>query len=234
MAINVWIPSRVVEKILDRENIFTDYKFIVQCWEDEFIVELLRWYDYKVSNIRKNKRCCGFWDEEKWTQYYEQMFRMLYYAVITRKLRKPNSLKNLFRYFFEVEDEDPYRYDPDLISAEKLLMVYFYIIKKIGKLSYKEDYVNSGIYPLVGHWDTEQMKDLYEHVRSHPFPEEKNMECCFRYKEDKKKEMKDVKKEKAEQVTDEEAMKRECKLLEEILDRIKKRVENHLKESSKK
>lgn len=225
MAINVWIPSEVAEKILYREKTFDDYNFIVQCWEDDFIVQLLKWYDYKVSHIEWNKRnwhTCS--DESRWRQYYEQMFRMLYYAVIQLKLREPNSLKDLFRYFFEVEEEDPYGRHPDLISAEKLLMVYNYIIKKIGKRSYKEDYVNPGIYPLVGHWNTEQMKDLYEHVRSHQIFEANNMECCFRYKEDKKKkEKKDVK--KAELVIDDdEAMKRDIKLLQEILDRMKLRV----------
>ena len=220
MAIKVFMPSWVVKNILSRENTFADYEFIVESWEDNFIVELLRWYDNKVSKIEYNKRnwhTCS--DESRWRQYYEQMFRMLYYAVIMLKLRGPKSLKNLFRYFFEVEDEDTYRRHPDLISAEKLLMVYNYIIKIIGKISYKKDRGNlPDFYPFIGHWDTEQMQDLYEHRCSSPItglgiePDE----CDSHYKEERQRN-RDV-------TTFNEEMERDIKFLQEILDRMKQRL----------
>lgn len=217
----MFVNLKNIKIILNRENTFADCDFVIDSWEDDFIVELLKWYDNKVSNIRKNKRCCGFWDEEKWTQYYEQMFRMLYYAVITLKLRFASSMKSIFNYFFEVEDEDPYGNHPDLMSAEKLLQVYFYIIRKIGKKRYGKNYhVHYQLWPFVGHWDTEQMKDMYEHLNVHEVIYGK---ACNRYEE-----------KKSEEEEEDEAMERDCKLLKEILDRMKKRVEDHLKESSKK
>ena len=226
MAIKVFVISRVVKNVLSREKTFADYEFRVECWEDDFIVELLRWYDYKVSNMKNDKRNWGVNSLEIWRIYYEQMVRMLYYAVITLKLRGANSLKNLFRYFFEVEDEDPYRHDYDLMSAEKLLQVYFYVIKKIGKKSYKKDCENyNEIYPFVGHWDTEQMKDLYEHMQKYPIIRKNSMECGFCYKDENKVE-------KEEEV--DETLERDIKLLQGVLDRLQNMVLPHLLESRKK
>ena len=209
-------------KVLYRELTFKNCDFIIESWEDAFIVELLKWYDNKVSTIKDRKKKWGNCSEEKWKEYYEQMVRMLYFAVIRLNIKNYAWLKNLFRYFFEVEDDDPYRDDPEMISAEKLLKVYTYITNKIDKKSYQHSDKHRMFpvhqYTFIGHWDTEQMKDLFDDFCMNVIRYRGSME--FLQHPSMKKE--------------EEELDHDIKLLQEILDRMKKRVEDHMKESSKK
>lgn len=154
-----------IEKVFLEERFFQDSNIKLESWKDEFIIELLNWYNDKLRTLRMRK---GTGCINEWKQYYQQIVRMLYYAVVKLNIRDKISLKNVFEYFFEVEDDDPYRNDPDMISAEKLLNVYFYIVKKIGKKSYedlqKNDTNYNELYPFVGRWDNEIMKDLCDHL----------------------------------------------------------------------
>lgn len=143
---------------------FPEDLFESECWKDDFIIELFRWYNNKYQKIDIRK---GRGEYKEWKEYYEQMVRILYLAVIKYNIRDTNSLKNVFEYFFEVEDDDPYRYDPDMISAEKLLNVYNYIVKKIGNKKYEkeeEDKKYDNLYPFVGRWNNDIMTDLYAHL----------------------------------------------------------------------
>ena len=151
-----------IEKVFEEGFFIHDFRIKLESWKDEFIVELLKWYSEKVRKIRMRK---GNGNYNEWKLFYEQVVRILYIFVISHDIRDKVSLENIFRYFFEVEDDSPYRDDPDMISAEKLLKVYFYIVKKIGKKSYKKKHTNyKELYPFVGRWDNEEIKDLYDHL----------------------------------------------------------------------
>ena len=214
--------NRVVTMFLEGDYSFTDFHFVTECWKDDFILELLRWYDIKVKLIRRRK---GEDNYPEWKQYYEQIVRILYYTVINRNIRDKISLKNIFRYFFEVEDDDPYRDDPDMISAEKLLKIYFYIVKKIGKKSYKKKDHNNyeKLYPFVGRWDNEMIKELYDHLS---IVKENGIivDCYPLWECDGEEE--------EESVT--EDLEQDVKLLQEILDRLQNKVLTKLKEGVRK
>ena len=151
------------------------------------------------------------------------MFRMLYYVVIRLNIRDYALIKSIFRYFFEVEDDDPYRDDPYLISAEKLLQVYRYIMKKIDKIdkesSDKHRTFPLQLHPFVDHWDTERMKAWYFwfDVKRIILKDEKS---------GKKKAVKKEKKkvvENQEQRLDKE-IERDLLILQNVLKRLQKKV----------
>ena len=213
-------------RVLNKEIKTTDYDFGVYSWEDAFIVELLKWYDNKVSTIKDRKKKWGNGSKEKWEEYYEQMVRMLYFAVIRFGETVYPHLKSIFDFFFEVEDDDPYRDDPYMISAEKLLQVYKYIENKIDKKSYKHSSKHRMAavhqYPFIGHWNTPMMKDLYDDFCMNYIRSRETMEFLYIHHSLDEKREKAKRKEKMR----DEAMKRDCKLMDEILDRMKKRAED--------
>ena len=215
--------NRAVVMILEDVYSFNDLCFVSRCWKDDFIVELLRWYDIKVKLIRHRKggeHACF----KEWKQYYQQIVRMLYYAVVIFNIRQITPLKEFFRYFFEVEDDDPYRNDPDMISAEKLLNVYNYLVKKISNKKYNEEWPKNYeiIYPFVGRWDNEIMKDMYDHL----FVTSENGMIVHSIPH--------LGEEGRREEEDDEDLEHDIKLLQEILDRLQKKVLTKLKKGVRK
>lgn len=193
---------------------FPEDLFESECWKDDFIIELFRWYTNKYW---KNDLNMSSREIEEWKEYYEQMVRILYLAVIKYNIRDKNSLKNVFDYFFEVEDDDPYRHDPDMISAEKLLNVYNYIVKKIGNKKYvKEDKKYENLYPFVGRWNNDIMTSLYANldIRTENGKIVSSIPCLGEEEE--------------EPITEE--LEQDIKLLQEILDRLQNKILHKLKE----
>ena len=213
--------NRVINMFLEGDHSFDDFHFVGECWKDDFIIELLRWYDGKVKSIWHRK---GEDNKEEWKQYYQQIVRMLYYAVIKLNLFNKISLKNVFEYFFEVEDDDPYRNDPDMISAEKLLNVYNYLVKKISNKKYNEEWPKNYeiIYPFVGRWDNEIMKDMYDHL----FVTSENGMIVHSIPH--------LGEEGRREEEDDEDLEHDIKLLQEILDRLQKKVLTKLKKGVRK
>ena len=161
------VNKEIIEMILNREMKVTDFNFEepLYTWHDAFIVELLKWFDKKINDIpvRKHDLRDKDWLEH-WTSYYEQYVRILYYFVVYKNIQDSDNLKMIFVYLFPVDkDDNPYRNDSDMISAEKLMKVYNYLFRKISnysnELKYNKDHVCEGyIVPLVGIWNTEEMR----------------------------------------------------------------------------
>ena len=216
-------------KVLNRKIKFTDYDYGIYYWEDAFIVELLKWYDNKVSTIKDRKKKCANCSVEKWEEYYEQIVRMLYYGVIKLGWTLQTCLEEIFDYFFEVEDDDPYRDDPYMISTEKLLQVYKYIENKIDKKSYEHSSKHRLFpvhqYPFIGYWNTEEMKDLYDDFCENLIKSRGVTDFLYIHESLDEKREKKKRREKAK----DNAMKRDCKLLHEILDRMRRRAEDRMK-----
>ena len=157
----MFLNKTAIEKILEDGRFFQDSNIRIDSWRDEFVIELLKWYDEKVRMIRTSKKKANNYNE--WKQYYEQVVRILYHVVVKLNIRDNLSLGNIFRYFFEVDDS-PYRADPDIISAEKLLNIYFFIVEKLSGKPYKKYKVYDEIHPFVGRWDNVIMRDLADHL----------------------------------------------------------------------
>ena len=158
------VPDKIIEMILRREMEFTDFNFKPSTWDDAFVVELLRWYDIKIEIMLDRKRDSSINWYYNWRTYYEQIVRILYYYVKYLGIKNYNKLYKIFRYVFTVDKNDnPYRDSYDMISAEKLMKVYNYLFRKVSdysnELKYNKDHVCEGyIAPLVGIWNTEEMK----------------------------------------------------------------------------
>ena len=210
-----------IEKVFLEERFFQDSNIKLESWKDEFIIELLNWYNDKLRTLRMRK---GTDCINEWKQYYQQIVRILYYVVIKLNIRDNISLKNVFRYFFEVEDDDPYRNDPDMISAEKLLNVYNYLVKKISNKKYNEEWPKNYeiIYPFVGRWDNEIMKDMYDHL----FVTSENGMIVHSIPH--------LGEEGRREEEDDEDLEHDIKLLQEILDRLQKKVLTKLKKGVRK
>ena len=210
-----------IEKVFLEERFFQDSNIKLESWKDEFIIELLNWYNDKLRTLRMRK---GTDCINEWKQYYQQIVRILYYVVIKLNIRDNISLKNVFRYFFEVEDDDPYRNDPDMISAEKLLNVYNYLVKKISNKKYNEEWPKNYeiIYPFVGRWDNEIMKDMYDHL----FVTSENGMIVHSIPH--------LGEEGRREEEDDEDLEHDIKLLQEILDRLQKKVLTKLKKGDRK
>lgn len=158
------VPKEIVELVLSRKIKFINIRFNPSDWNNRFIVELLRWYDQKVELIPSRKQN----DHEQWKQYYEQIVRSLYYAVVEHSLHRFNELKIYFRYFFYIEDDDPYRNDYDMISPEKLIKVYKYILTKFPKnLPLERNNCDSLGKQFIGMYDTYIRQDEEKHLLMH-------------------------------------------------------------------
>lgn len=159
------VPKELVELVLARKLKYINLRLDPEPdWNNSFIVELLRWYDQKVELIPMRKRN----DHEHWRQFYEQIVRSLYFAVVEHSLHKISELKIYFRYFFYIEDDDPYRNDYDMISPEKLIKVYNYITKKLSKrLQLTRNNCDSLGKQFIGMYDTFIRQDEEEHLVMH-------------------------------------------------------------------
>ena len=162
------VPDKIVEMILSREMEFINFNFDKPSkWEDAFVVELLRWYDIKIKII-PDRKCDS---SINWKTFYEQIVRILYYYVKYLGIKDYDKLYKIFRYLFTVDKNDnPYRNSYDMISAEKLMKVYNYLFIKVSdyfnKLKYNKDHVCEGyIVPLVGIWNTEEMRIKLSHIK---------------------------------------------------------------------
>lgn len=159
------VPKELIELVLARKLKYINLRLDPEPdWNNSFIVELLRWYDQKVELIPMRKRN----DHEQWRQFYEQIVRSLYFAVVEHSLHKISELKIYFRYFFYIEDDDPYRNDYDMISPEKLIKVYNYITKKLSKrLQLTRNNCDSLGKQFIGMYDTFLRQDEEEHLVMH-------------------------------------------------------------------
>ena len=160
------VPDKIVEMILSREMEFIDFNFNPSTWEDAFVVELLRWYDIKIKII-PDRKCDS---SINWKTFYEQIVRILYYYVKYLGIKDYDKLYKIFKYLFSVDKNDnSYRNDYDMISAEKLMNVYNYLSRKVSDYSiklniYDKDY-KGYIDPLVGIWNTEEMRIKLSHIK---------------------------------------------------------------------
>ena len=167
------VPDKIIEMILRREMEFTDFNFKPETWDDAFVVELLRWYDNKIEIMLDRKRDSSINWYYYWRTYYEQIVRILYYYVKYLGIKNYNKLYKIFRYVFTIDKNDnPYRDSYDMISAEKLMKVYNYLFRKVSNkfnelnIHNKEHVCEGYIAPLVGIWNTEEMKiKLGHHFR---------------------------------------------------------------------
>ena len=160
------VPDKIVEMILSREMEFIDFNFNPSTWEDAFVVELLRWYDIKIKII-SDRKCDS---SINWKTFYGQIVRILYYYVKYLGIKDNDKLYKIFKYLFTVDKNDnPYRDSYDMISAEKLMNVYNYLSRKVSDYSiklniYDKDY-EGYIDPLVGIWNTEEMRIKLSHIK---------------------------------------------------------------------
>ena len=128
------VNKEIIEMILNREMKITDFDFEepLNTWHDAFIVELLKWFNKKIEQMPEFKRDVRNRDKdwiEHWTNYYEQYVRILYYFVVYKNIQDSDVLSKIFRYLFLVnKDDNPYRDYYDMISSEKLMKVYKYLI----------------------------------------------------------------------------------------------------------
>ncbi len=166
------VDGKIIEMILNRDKKFTDFNFKPSTWEDVFVVELLRWYDAKIEIMPDIKRI--FLKEDIWidkyTIYYEQIVRILYYFVIYKHIQKDYNLNIIFEYLFPVNNNDSN--DPD-ISAKTLMKKYNNFVSLVN--FYKNDlhnelYDNSNVNrdyidPLIGIWNTKDMKKKFLHIK---------------------------------------------------------------------
>ena len=157
------VPDKIVEMILSREMEFINFNFDKPSkWEDAFVVELLRWYDIKIEII-PDRKCDS---NINWKTYYEQIVRILYYFVKYLGIKDYDKLYKIFKYLFSVDKNDnPYRDSFDIISSEKLMNIYEYLIKNTGGLkeySPDRDYIDI----LIGRWNTKEMKNKLDNIRA--------------------------------------------------------------------
>lgn len=162
------VDIKTIEMILSRKVNFYDFYFRPSTWKDAFIVELLKWFNNKVELIPKRKlrdsNCID--DFYCWKTYYEQFVRILYYFVVYKDIIDYDELKKIFSYLFSVDKNDnPYRDSFDIISSEKLMNIYEYLIKNTGGLKeYSPD--REYIDVLIGRWNTKEMKNKLDNIRA--------------------------------------------------------------------
>ena len=101
-----------------------------------------------------------------WKTYYEQIVRIFYNIVIVKNIQDSKQLNKIFSYLFSVDKNDnPYRDSFDIISSEKLMNIYEYLIKNTGGLkeySPDRDYIDI----LIGRWNTKEMKNKLDNIRA--------------------------------------------------------------------
>ena len=165
------VHANITEMILSRKMLFSDFNFKPSTWEDVFVVELLRWFDNKIEIMpyRKSELNTHWYD---WRYYYEQIVRILYYFVIYKNIKDSYKLYKIFRYLFSVDKNDnPYRNSYDMISVQKLMKVYNYLLRKVSdysnKLKHDEDheYRFNYIATLINIWNTENMKIKLRYIK---------------------------------------------------------------------
>ena len=162
------VRGKIIEMILSREMKFNDFNFRPYTWEDSFIVELLRWFDNKYIYIpmRKLHGPENAYNFIHWKTYYEQIVRIFYNIVIVKNIQDSKQLNKIFSYLFSVDKNDnPYRDSFDIISSEKLMNIYEYLIKNTGGLkeySPDRDYIDV----LIGRWNTKEMKNKLDNIRA--------------------------------------------------------------------
>ena len=166
------VHANITEMILSRKMLFSDFNFKPSTWEDVFVVELLRWFDNKIEIMPYRKSESNTHWYYDWRYYYEQIVRILYYFVIYKNIQDSDKLYKIFRYLFNVDKNDnPYRNSYDMISAEKLMKIYNYLLRKVSdysnKLKHDEDHEYRFYYiaPLINIWNTEKMKIKLGHIK---------------------------------------------------------------------
>ena len=158
--------DQIIEMIISREIKFTDFIFKPSFWEDEFVVELLKWYDNEIEDIPLKD---GNYDN--WKTYYEQIVRILYYFVVYQKLYESEQLvMKIFDYLFSVDKDDNSKNDYDIISSEKLIDVYNEIRGHITKYKYikMQDFFKNLFKEkpeiLIGKWKNEKMENKFNKI----------------------------------------------------------------------
>ena len=163
------VNKKIIEMILNREMKVTDFNFEepLNTWHDAFIVELLKWFDKKINEIPERKIDKRDPDNfYHWKTYYEQIVRIFYNIIIVKNIQDSKQLNKIFSYLFSVDKNDnPYRDSFDIISSEKLMNIYEYLIKNTGGLKeYSPD--REYIDVLIGRWNTKEMKNKLDNIRA--------------------------------------------------------------------
>ena len=182
------VNVNIIEMILKRELKFTDLKFEepYKTWHDAFIIELLKWFDKKIEQMpeRKYDRRDKDWLEH-WSIYYEQYVRILYYFVVYKNIQDSDDLRMIFVYLFPVDKNDsPYRNDSDMISSEKLMKVYKYLIMYTPTLLRKDNEERECLENvLVGIWNNENMKNKLNNINDETYKKKnhKNDEIILKF-----------------------------------------------------
>ena len=173
------VNKKIIEMILNREMKVTDFNFEepLNTWHDAFIVKLLKWFDKKINDIQVRKHDLRDKDWlEHWTSYYEQYVRILYYFVVYKNIQDSDNLKMIFVYLFPVDkDDNPYRNDSDMISAEKLIKVYKYLIMYTPDLKKDNKERECLDNVLIGRWNNEKMKNKLDYINDESY-KKKNTE----------------------------------------------------------
>ena len=167
IIVNTVYPS-IIEMILRRVMKFNFYEFEepLPTWHDAFIVELLKWFDTKIEAMSERKMDLRDKDLFKhWKSYYEQYVRILYYFVVYNNIQDSDDLKMIFVYLFPVDkDDNSHRDDSDIISSEKLMKLYNYIIRHIPHLKKDNKERECLVDVLVGRWNNEKMKYKLDNI----------------------------------------------------------------------
>ena len=167
------VNTKIIEMILKRKLKVTDLNFEepYKTWHDAFIVELLKWFDKKIEAMPERKRDLRDKDWlEHWTIYYEQIVRILYYFVVYKNIQDSDDLRMIFVYLFPVDkDDSPYRNDSDMISSEKLIKVYKYLIMYTPNLRKDNEERECLVDVLVGIWNNENMKNKLYNINDESY-----------------------------------------------------------------
>ena len=164
------VNKEIIEMILKRKLKFTDLNFEepYKTWHDAFIIGLLKWFDKKIEQMPEFKRDIRNRDKdwiEHWTNYYEQYVRILYYFVVYKNIQDSDVLSKIFRYLFLVnKDDNPYRDDYDMISSEKLMKVYKYLIMYTPNLKKDSEERECLDNVLVGIWNNKEIENRLERI----------------------------------------------------------------------
>ena len=164
------VNKEIIEMILNREMKITDFDFEepLNTWHDAFIVELLKWFNKKIEQMPEFKRDVRNRDKdwiEHWTNYYEQYVRILYYFVVYKNIQDSDVLSKIFRYLFLLnKDDNPYRDYYDMISSEKLMKVYKYLIMYTPNLKKDSEERECLDNVLVGIWNNKEIENRLERI----------------------------------------------------------------------
>ena len=184
------VNAKIIEMILSREkDAFDDFIFNPSTWEDAFIAELLKWIQRRYWDIPLKHH--NFKDknyDNNWKTFYEQIARIIYYFVIYKNLQDSKQLiYNIFIYLFNNSNYSSYNniinkllydnshkhhyyhdYDDyEMITSEKIIIVYNYVIKKIPHELYKHHTDIKDREPidlLIGRWKTKEMENKLERI----------------------------------------------------------------------